>query len=293
MEMTIFIILFAATFTALITSTVALVPPVESQIPPSSGQQNQNSVIYELQEAKIKIARLESILDESMPNLNAKIQYIRETEKKIEDISVEIDNLTTALSELQHHSSRISALEEEVQLLWDAARKNNFEIHKLEFKAQDAENRLEVLTSQVEKMAEVISEKWIQIQRLEQAVQMAEMRTQKVKRQVTFSKCPFVKFIKNIFGHHLETLKGILHPYGSYSEADPNSYWAQALHHLRGAFSSAKQYHYKLQRFVKQEIERNEFPTALANEEVVFLVASALIVFPVLSAFMFLFSHLS
>lgn len=43
----------------------------------------------------------ESILDESMPNLNAKIQYIRETEKKIEDISVEIDNLTTALSKLQ------------------------------------------------------------------------------------------------------------------------------------------------------------------------------------------------
>lgn len=43
----------------------------------------------------------ESILDESMPSLNAKIQYIREAEKKIEDISVEIDNLTTALSKLQ------------------------------------------------------------------------------------------------------------------------------------------------------------------------------------------------
>lgn len=293
MEMTIFVILVAATFTALIASAAAIVPPVESQISPSSGQQNQNSVIYELQEAKIKIARLESILDESMPNLNAKIQYIRETEKKIEDISIEIDNLTTTLSKLQHHSSRISALEKEVQLLWDAARKNNFEIHKLEFKAQDTEKRLEVLTSQVKKMAEVISEKWIQIQQLEQAVQIAEMRTQKVKRQLTFSKCPFVKFIKNHFGRHLETLKGILYPYGSYGAAYPNTYWARALHHLQGAFSSAKQYHYKLQRFVKQEIERNEFPAVLANEEVVFLVASALIVFPILSAFMFLFSHLS
>lgn len=293
MERTIFVILLAASFTDLIASTAALVPPVESQIPPSSGQQNRSSVMYELQKAKIKVARLESILDESMPNLNAKMQYIRETEKKIEDINIEIDNLSAALSKLQHHSSRISALEEEVQLLWDAARKNNFEIHKLEIKAQDADKRLEVLTSEVEKMAEVISEKWIQIQRLEQAVQMAEMRTQKVKRQVTFSKCPFVKFIKNLFGRHLKTLKGILHPYGSYSSADPNSYWAQALHHLQGAFSSAKNYHYKLQRFVKQEIERNEFPAVLANEEVVFLVASALIVFPILSAFMFLFSHLS
>lgn len=58
MEMTIFVILVAATFTALIASAAAIVPPVESQISPSSGQQNQNSVIYELQEAKIKIARL-------------------------------------------------------------------------------------------------------------------------------------------------------------------------------------------------------------------------------------------
>ncbi|XP_059291396.1 uncharacterized protein LOC132044876 [Lycium ferocissimum] len=238
-------------------------------------------------------AVLESILDEGIPNLNAKSQYIRETEKKIEEISIEIDNLTTALSKLQHHSSRISALEEEVQLLWDAARKNNFEIHKLEFKAQDAEKRLEVLTSQVEKMAEIVSEKWIQIQRLEQAVQMAEVRTLKVKRQLRFSKCPFVKFIKNLFGHQLETLKGILHPYGSYSMADPNSYWSQALHHLRRTFSSARQYHYELQSFVKQEIERNEFPAALANEEVVFLVASVLIVFPILSVFMLLFSYFS
>ncbi|XP_016459707.1 uncharacterized protein LOC107783250 isoform X3 [Nicotiana tabacum] len=276
----------------------ALVPPVESQIPPSSGQQNQNSVMFELQEAKLKIARLESILDESMPSLNAKSQYIREAEKKIEDISVEIDNLTTALSKLQHHSSRINTLEEKVRLLWDVARKNNFEIHTLEFKAQDGQKRLKVLASQVEKMAEIVSEQWIQIQQLEQAVQMAEMRTLKVKRQLRSSKCPFVKFIKNVFGNHLETLKGILHPYGSYSKADPNSYWDQALHHIQRTFASARQYHYELittqlQKFVKHEIERNEFPAALANEEVVFLVASALIVFPILSVFMLLFSHLS
>ncbi|CAN4078892.1 unnamed protein product [Withania somnifera] len=291
--MAILLVLLATTFTVVIASTASLVPPapVESEIRGLSGQQNQNSVIYELQEAKIKVARLESILDERMPNLNAKTQYIRETEKKIEDISIEIDNLTTALSKLQHNSSRINALEEEVQLLWDVARKNNFEIHTLEFKAHDAEKRLEVLTSQVEKMAEIITEKWIQIQRLEQAVQMTEMRTQKVKRQPMFCKCPFVKFIRNLIGHQLEKLKGILHPYGSYSVADPNSYWGQALHHLWGIFSSAKRYHYELQRFVKQEIERSEFPVTLANEEVVFLVASSLIVFPILSAFVFLFSH--
>ncbi|MCD7450256.1 hypothetical protein HAX54_004701 [Datura stramonium] len=284
MEMAISLILLASTFTglsSLIVSTADLAPAVESQIPPSSDHQNQNSLIYELQEAKIKIARLESILDESMPNLFAKSQYIRETEKKIEDISIEIDNLTAALSKLQYHSSRINALQEEVQLLWEAARKNNFE-HKLEFKVLDAEKRLKVLTSQIEKTAEIVSEKWIQIQRLEQAVQMAEMRTLKVKRQLTFNKCPFVKFIKNLFGRYLETLKGILHSYGSYGAADSNSYWDQALHHFWGIFSSAKQYHY----------ENNDMNFKRPNEEVVFLVASALMVFPILSAFMLLFSTL-
>lgn len=55
--MAISLMLVAAIFSALF-SLAALVPPVESQIPPSSGQQNQNSVRYELQEAKLKIARL-------------------------------------------------------------------------------------------------------------------------------------------------------------------------------------------------------------------------------------------
>ncbi|KAF3635425.1 hypothetical protein FXO37_25998 [Capsicum annuum] len=56
--MAIFLILAAATFTTLIASTAAVVPPAESQIPALSSQQNENSVMYELEKAKIKIARL-------------------------------------------------------------------------------------------------------------------------------------------------------------------------------------------------------------------------------------------
>lgn len=37
----------------------------------------------------------------------------------------------------------------QVQRLWAASRKNNFDIHNLKFKAQDAEERLEKITSQV------------------------------------------------------------------------------------------------------------------------------------------------
>ncbi|CAL8150745.1 unnamed protein product [Prunus armeniaca] len=50
----------------------------------------------------------------------------------------------------QRHSlatdERLNALEEEVRLLWAASRKYNFDLHLLEFKAQDAEDRLGCLS---------------------------------------------------------------------------------------------------------------------------------------------------
>ncbi|CAL2226212.1 unnamed protein product [Prunus armeniaca] len=64
---------------------------------------------------------------------------------------------------------RLNALEEEVRLLWAASRKYNFDLHVLESKAQDDEDRLETVASQAPKMADIVTEQWIQIQRFEQA----------------------------------------------------------------------------------------------------------------------------
>ncbi|CAL8163219.1 unnamed protein product [Prunus armeniaca] len=47
---------------------------------------------------------------------------------------------------------RLNALEEEVRLLWAASRKYNFDLHILESKAQDAEDRLEMVASQAQKV---------------------------------------------------------------------------------------------------------------------------------------------
>ncbi|CAL8076159.1 unnamed protein product [Prunus armeniaca] len=47
---------------------------------------------------------------------------------------------------------RLNALEEEVRLLWAASRKYNFDLHVLESKAQDAEDRLETVASQAQKV---------------------------------------------------------------------------------------------------------------------------------------------
>ncbi|CAL8996823.1 unnamed protein product, partial [Prunus brigantina] len=70
---------------------------------------------------------------------------------------------------------RLNALEEEVRLLWAASRKYNFNVHVLESKAQDAEDRLETVASQAQKMADIVTEQWIQIQRLEQALHITQV----------------------------------------------------------------------------------------------------------------------
>ncbi|CAL8155473.1 unnamed protein product [Prunus armeniaca] len=72
------------------------------------------------------------------------------------------------------NDERLNALEGEVRLLWAASRKYNFDLHVLEFKAQDAEDRLETVASQAQKMADIVTEQWIQIQRLGQALHITQ-----------------------------------------------------------------------------------------------------------------------
>lgn len=260
----------------------------------SCRNQQDHQLICEVQEAKLRITRLESVLEESMHDLIVKAQYIEECTKLIEKNIHEIECLQSALFILKDDSSssdkRLQMLEEEVRILWDASRKNNFDIHTLESKAQDAETRLEVVKSRAQMMADIVTEQWIQFQQLEQALQIAEMRTLKVKRQLRFTRCTLLKFINNLFGDHLEQLMGMLDPYLHDKRSAPDSYLSQVWHQLKRIFSAAKYHHHQLQSYVKQEMERNELTAAFANNEVVFFMASAVITFPILSAWMFLMS---
>ncbi|KZV53225.1 coiled-coil domain-containing protein 18-like [Dorcoceras hygrometricum] len=154
-------------------------------------------VAFELELANLRIVRLESILEERIRDVNAKNKYLSECQRKIDDLEVEIDRIKEVLSSFVDDSSKesqkLDALDEEVRLLWDASRKNNFEIHVLELKESDAERRLNEIIDQVEGMAEIVSEHWIQIQRLEQALHMAEIRTSKLKRASGWTRCPMIK----------------------------------------------------------------------------------------------------
>ncbi|EOY28168.1 hypothetical protein QUC31_012884 [Theobroma cacao] len=257
---------------------------------------NHNLLIRELHDAKLKISRLESVLEESVQNMNAKTLYLKEREKLLEEMADKITYLQSTLSSLKDDSlladERLKDLEEEVRLLWAVSRKNNFELHVLESKAQEAEDKLEVVTLQVEKMAEVVTEQWIQIQHLEQALQIAEMRASQARRERNM-RCTFLKFISDLSERHVPKMFGALGSNSLSKGSAINYYISQALQQLRRLFSAIKKYHHELQGFIKQEMRRNEFTAAFVNDELVFFLASALITFPILSAWMLLLSQFS
>ncbi|PON60621.1 myosin heavy chain-like protein [Trema orientale] len=206
---------------------------------------SENDNTGELRQIKLNIARLESKLEEISRNLNEKGLHIEEQDKLIEHMSHKIQLLQSTVLGLKS-DERIKALEEEVHLLWAASRKSNFDIHVPESKAQDAQERLDLVASKAQKMADIVTEQWIQIQRLEQALQ-------------------FTEFINKLFGDHLQNVHGVLDPY---------------ILQFKRVFAVAKEYHHELQRFIKREMEKYAFTAALANSELVFFMAYALITFP-------------
>ncbi|XP_020551317.1 uncharacterized protein LOC105167885 isoform X3 [Sesamum indicum] len=244
----IFVSLFAS-----LTVSNALIPSIHYQTP-SSCSRDHNSFACEVQEAKRKIARLESILEERIEEINAKSRYFGECEKKIGELTTEIGRLKTTLSSVEHDYSRanekLSALEEE--------------------------------------RTEIVSEQWIQIQQLEQALHMTEMRTSKIRKEL-WRRCPFVKFCASLFGDCLNMLKRILDPYVLGDGPVVGFCKSQALQ----TFEVAKHYHHQLQGFIKHAMKSNELTAGLAHEEVVFFVASALVAFPIMTACMLLLSQFS
>lgn len=264
-------------------------PGAAAELPQSTtcpAGQARHGLACELRDLKLKVARLESILEERTQHLDAKSLLLEQHEKLVEEVSHKIISLQSTLynanDDLSNVDKRLRALEEEVRDLWAASRKNNFDLYVLESKAKEAEARLEVTASKVEKLADIVSEQWIQFQHLEQALQITEVRTLNARKRKYPTRCTFLKFIDNITSNHLQMVRRMLHQYSFVIEPTSTSHLSRALHLCKRAFSAVKKYHHELQGFVKREMERNEVMAPLANNEVVFFVASAIVIFPIM-----------
>ncbi|KAJ0963129.1 hypothetical protein J5N97_028251 [Dioscorea zingiberensis] len=274
---------------------------------PNPGPSKDIASSSELEKLKLQITHLESILQENAGILNTKVHHLDEYKKLVESLELKVNFLESSLGSLKRADSscpsytevRISSLEEEVRLLWAESRENNFDIHVLESKASDAATTLEDVTSEVEKMDNIITEQWIQIRQLEQALQMTKIMTANVHKK---SASKVQGNGKNMKYPILEFMKGILRPLREVVGL-PDSFWlgnpfssshiTQLLDLLRRIISAAKAYHYELQSLVKQALETNGFVVAFANEEFIFFLASAIFVFPFFGALTLCWSVLS
>ncbi|KAF3609403.1 hypothetical protein DY000_02047260 [Brassica cretica] len=195
----------------------------------------------------------EAVLEETTQKVKERERLIQDAESQILDFHSASSSFESGLPLVQE---RISELEEEIKLLWAALRTANFELHVLEDKARDAERQVKATAFE---MTEVVTEQWIQVQHLEQ---MKEFNN---RRNRVPSRCTLLKLMSDIR-------------------------WEvkNALSQLRSLWAAVTKYHHQLQGFIKHEMERNQITSALANSEVVFFMASALIAFPVFGAWILL-----
>ncbi|TKY71738.1 hypothetical protein E2542_SST00470 [Spatholobus suberectus] len=87
----------------------------------------------QINQINLKISHLESILEESDKRLKERDVYLEDCENRMNELSEKIHHLQSALSTMKadslHAERRDKELEEEVQLLWDTLRRNNFDLH--------------------------------------------------------------------------------------------------------------------------------------------------------------------
>ncbi|GLT80922.1 hypothetical protein SLA2020_523330 [Shorea laevis] len=217
----------------------------------SPNQPDFDRFLGELEEAKLTNACANSTLKESIQKLQAKWSlYLKEREEWIQDMD----------DKIQYPQSALSNLKDDLP---------------------HADERLKTLE---EEMVEIVTEQWFQIQHLEQALEIAKIRALEVQRQSSM-RCTLLKFINDLSEVYLPRFPGQLG-----SGFNLASFISQTLEQFKSFFSSAKKYHHEFQAFIKMEMVKNEFTAALANNELVFYLASTLLIFPLLSAWMLLSS---
>ncbi|XP_020245116.1 uncharacterized protein LOC109823241 isoform X1 [Asparagus officinalis] len=290
----------------------------------SSSSSNYHGLISELDDLNLKVSRLETILEENTYILVSKTLDLDEYNKQIEELEHEIQFLQNSLNKMKTSAGSssdsetvVAALEQEVRLLWAESRKNNFNYHMLESKANEEENKVKEVTSvivkhrighggynsvsggsfsftlvEIEEMENIITEQWIQIRQLEQSLQMMKIMKSNVhkkstakaqkERPILFSVLKFMKGVR--YGYLSDgggpDLVDAFFP-GNYIS---KSFISRAIDHLKRMWSAIKKWHHELQGSVKWALEMNEFTAPLANKEVIFFLASVLVVMPIMSA---------
>ncbi|KAG6481858.1 hypothetical protein ZIOFF_058481 [Zingiber officinale] len=232
-----------------------------------------SAVIAEMEDLRLKTARLEFILEDSTKALSSTTFHLEQRDKLLEEMEKKVRLMENAIYEVK------------IQLLFEQSMMNTDSIRSLESHADEAKEKMETAASEVQKLENIVTEQWIQIRQLEQAFQSTKMTTKKVlkrnrQKEEHKNQIPFKETVSKAFqfirstGHHASEV--ILADSFFLRASFSKSAIPEAYKQLKVFMSLVKKCHHELQDSIRHDLKMNEFTADLGNDFVVFYLVCSL-----------------
>ncbi|TKW38756.1 hypothetical protein SEVIR_1G136800v4 [Setaria viridis] len=250
----------------------------------------------EIEALRLKIAQLESLLEENTKTLNSKASILEEDNKLIEAMECDIQLLidgpeSTKDSKSKSYSAgNIKSMEDEVQQLQQEVSKINKNSDTIESLARDTERRVETLSSEVKKYAGDIDLKDIFLRGASYAwscFSHTYKQSSSFRQEINRYYHEAYRFRKAIRRQYIPDTDrpDVFFLGGSVSRSSISIPYDQ----FKLFISSTQKFHHKVQVFLHDALESNTYSRCLANEPVTFVLAYLLVVSPMWIAW-FLYS---
>ncbi|WVZ76312.1 hypothetical protein U9M48_024296 [Paspalum notatum var. saurae] len=255
-----------------------------------------DALLSEIEALRLKVARLESLLEENANTLDSKASILEEENKLIEGMERDsqlIVNETASAKKPQRKSCSagdIKSMEDEVQLLHHEVCMVNSNSYTIESLAHDTEKRVEALSLEVQKYIRNIEFNGIYLRGASYA-RSCFFDTYKMSRS-------FLQAINRYYHEASRFRKAIRHQYipdidkpnvfflgGSVSRSSISLPYNQ----FKIFMSSTQKLHHEVQVFIHGVMQSNKYSKGLANEPVTFILAYLVVISPMWIAW-FLYS---
>ncbi|CAL4888090.1 unnamed protein product [Urochloa decumbens] len=295
---------------AALVSVICAVPDAGTSAVLAAGA-DADALRSEIEALRLKVAQLESLLEENTNTLNSKASILEEDNKLIEEMERDIQLLidgpaTTKDSKIKSYSAgNIKSMEDEVQQLQEEISKINKNSDTIELLARDTERRVDTLSSEVKKIEDIIAEQWIQIRQFEQAFVLTKYAGGIYLKDIFLRGSSYVRscfshtykqsssFLPemNRYYHEAYRFRKAIHRRQYSPDTDrPDVFFLGGsvsrssisipYNQLRIFISSTQMFHHKVQVLIHDALESNRYSRGLANEPVTFILAYLLVVSP-------------
>nr|XP_051185501.1 uncharacterized protein LOC127299565 isoform X2 [Lolium perenne] len=245
----------ALTMAALLT-VICAVPDAESSFASEA-----EALRSEIGELRLKLARLESILEKNTKNLRSKPFSLEGDNKLIEAMEHDTQILMNEEESSEKFQSKFYS-ERNIYMMEDEqeVRKINEIAYSIESLAIDAEKRVEFLGSEVKKIDNIIAEQWIQIRQFEQAFVLTKTMTSQVYAR-RLSENPYklsskeivLKYVRNVDLHRM-FLAVALHSRISVSYT--YKHCRNFVEAMNGCYHKASRFHKAIRHQSSADVER-------------------------------------